>query len=110
MVPEVKSVHGYRVAQGIGHQDLVSIAIRFKPTFTPVTDPLALAIQQTDAFDECALSVKALKRVASCKDVDQILKDDNELRVAMVEASAALLAVARYDPDAYRSWAQSLDL
>lgn len=101
---EVKSVVGYRVEQGVTHEDLISLALRFTPTFQATSDPLGLANLAIEQPDECALSVKVLKRVAKRKDADKLLKDDNALLAKMTEASAALLAVARYDPEAYRIW------
>lgn len=104
---EVKSIIGYRVGDGVEHEDLISIAVRFTPTFEPTVDPMGLANQPRAVLDEGAAAVQALNRVAKRKDADSLLRDDAELNMNMIEATARLLELARYDPDAYRVWAQS---
>jgi hypothetical protein len=101
---EVKSVLGYRVSKACTHEDLISLAFRFDPTFTPVADPLGLAIQHGPLPDECALSTKALKRIINRKNVDAILLEDVALRQEMTNAMAALLEVARYDVESFHAW------
>jgi hypothetical protein len=106
-LPELKSVVGYRVEHSAAHEDLISLAIRFTPTFQPAADPLGLGNQGAATPDECALAVKALRRVGKRIDVDQILQNNDELRAQMIDASANLLAIARYDAEAYRTWLQT---
>jgi hypothetical protein len=101
---EVKSVIGYRVDQGAEHIDLISMALRFTPTFVPPRDPLGLARSPATELRECVMAVQALSRVAAKKDVDQILERNKELKAQMIDATASLLALARYDIPAYRSW------
>jgi len=108
-LPELRSVLGYRVDHGVQHEDLISLAIRFTPTFQPTPDPLGLGNQSVAKLDECALSVKVLNRVAKRRDVDAILKENAVIVAQMVDATANLLAIARYDPDAYRAWVQALN-
>jgi hypothetical protein len=103
---ELRSVIGYRVNQGAEHEDLISLALRFTPTFVPATDPIGLANQQVAAPDECALSTRALKRVAKRVDADKLLADTAGLKQEMIDATAALLVLARYDEAAYRTWVE----
>lgn len=103
---EVKSVIGYRVDNGVEHEDLISIAVRFTPTFEPTADPMQLATQPQVVLDEGQAAVQALKRVAKRKNADSLLREDAGLNMSMIEATARLLELARYDPDAYRAWAQ----
>lgn len=101
---ELRSVIGYRVDGDAEHEDLVSLALRFTPTFVPAGDPLGLANHQAAAPDECVLSTRALKRVAKRVDADKKLADDATLNQSMIDATASLLGLARYDTDAYKAW------
>lgn len=103
---EVKSVIGYRVEQGAPHEDLVSLALRFTPVFSLVPDAMGLSHRgQRVIVDECALATKVIRRIAKLANADVILQEKPELKAALVDATAGLLAIARYDPDAYRHWA-----
>ena len=101
---ELKNVIGYRVYGGAPHEDLVSIALRFTPTFQPPVDATGLANHPLTVPDECGLSVGVLNRIAVRQDADAILRDNALLQGRMVDATAGLLALARYDSDAYRNW------
>jgi hypothetical protein len=101
---EVKSVIGYRVAPDTEHEDLVSIALKFEPTFEPMHDALGLAHHQPNPLNECELATKALKRLAKCVDADAVLSEDPDLNNAMSEATARLLELARYDVKAFYAW------
>jgi hypothetical protein len=101
---EVKSVLGYHVEKSASVVDLVSIAIRFKPEHAPANDPVNLAKVVKKVPDECALAVKALKRVARLGDVDGILKNNPEVEKSMLQRMTDLLAAARYDVEAYSEW------
>lgn len=104
---KLRSVFGYRVDTGAEHEDLISLAFRFTPMFVPADDPLGLANQQFAAPDEGKLATLALKRVAKRIDADKKLTDDAGLRESMIDATAHLLGLARYDVDAYREWLQT---
>lgn len=104
---ELRSVFGYRVDKGAEHEDLISLALKFTPTFVPAGDPLGLANQPVAAPDEGTLATRALKRVAKRIDADKKLADDTTLHQSMVDATAHLLSLARYDVDAYKVWLQS---
>jgi hypothetical protein len=102
---EVRSVIGYRVDHVADHEDLISLAVRFSPTFHPAEDPIGLAKTLNKvALEECALAVQAMKRIAKRKDADRILREDPKLYSEMVEAMEDLLELARYDIAAYRAW------
>ena len=107
---EVKSVIGYRIDANTEHDDLVSLALKFEPTFTPVNDPMGLANLPLNLPNECDLSTKALKRLQKHKCADEILAADAALHAEMITATASLLVSARYDEIAYREWAASSQL
>lgn len=104
---ELRSVFGYRVDKGSEHEDLISLALKFTPTFVPAGDPLGLANQPVAAPNECTLSTRALKRVAKRIDADQKLAENADLQQSMADATAHLLGLARYDVEAYRVWLQT---
>lgn len=104
---ELRSVIGYRVEKDVEHEDIVSMALRFTPTFLTVRDSFGLANQQASAPDECGQAVQALKRVAKRVDADKVLANDEELNQSMIDESASLLGLARYDIDAYRNWCEN---
>jgi hypothetical protein len=101
---EVKSVVGYRVVAEAADEDLMSLALRFAPTFSSGKDGLGLASRAGRRPDECALSAKILRRIAKRRDADAILKGDASLYEEMIGATAKLLDLARYDSDAFRVW------
>lgn len=103
---ELRSIIGYRVNRQAQHEDLISLAFRFTPTFVPAIDPIGLANQHVDAPNECTLATRVLKRVAKRVDADKKLDEAAELKQEMIEATAVLLELARYDGEAYRVWAQ----
>lgn len=104
---ELRSVFGYRVDTGAEHEDLISLAFKFTPTFVPAADPMGLANQPVAAPDEGTLATRALKRVAKRIDADKKLTDDAGLHQSMVDATAHLLGLARYDVEAYKVWLQT---
>lgn len=104
---ELRSVFGYRVDKGAVHEDLISLALKFTPTFVPAGDPIGLANHPVAAPDEGTLATRALRRVAKRIDADKKLADDAELRQRMIDATAHLLALARYDIAAYQEWLQT---
>lgn len=104
---EVKSVIGYRVDAEALHDDLISLAIRFEPTFAPATDPLGLANAPVARLSECSLSAKAVKRLGRRKCADEILAEDVNLLNEMIASTASLLELARYDVRAYYKWLQA---
>lgn len=104
---ELRSVIGYRVNKDSEHEDLTSLALRFTPTFVPTADPSGLSGRSKlpdEVLNECALSAKALRRVAKRVDADKVLADDTELNQRMTDATANLLSLARYDVNEYKKW------
>lgn len=104
---EVKSAFGYRVDKAADNDDIVSIALRFEPRVGVTDDPLGLSGVSVVPLDECDLSARVPKRVKSRKSVDEILADNLALYEEMKTATEGLLALARYDIDAYREWVKS---
>lgn len=101
---EVKSTIGYRVNMGAAHDDLVSIALRFEPTFEAIDDPIGLSAMPVIVPDECSLSVKVLGRVIKRICADEIIAKNSALFDQLTLATENLLELARYDVDAYRVW------
>lgn len=101
---EVKSTIGYCVDFDADHDDLVSIALKFEPTFGSIYDPAGLSKAAIAALDEGKLAVKVLSRVLKRKSADNILADNAVLYEEMTLATEKLLALARYDIGAYRDW------
>ncbi|MHC9086269.1 PP_RS20740 family protein [Luteimonas sp. RIT-PG2_3] len=99
----LKSVVGYSVADGPS-PDLMSLAFLFTPTVVPGEDPMRLARVPDQAPTEGLMAVRALRRVSALRDADEILSNDDALQARMTDNMAALLAEARYDPEAYREW------
>jgi hypothetical protein len=107
---KIRSAIGYRVVPGAPCEDLVSLAIRFEPTFLPVHDKSGLAkpTAKPAAASECVFAVQAVQRIAARKDADAILAANPGLRQEMATAMAALLEQARYDVEAYHSWLEEM--
>lgn len=103
----VTSVLGYRVLPEATHLDLVSIAFRFDPTFAAAPDPMGIAKVEDTRPDECKLATATVSHVKNRKCVDTILRDEATVMTSMVEATAELLAQARYDISKFRAWLQT---
>jgi hypothetical protein len=101
---EVKSVIGYRVNANSNSTDLISVALRFDPLFVASTDLIGLATNAPPDIDTCALSTKAIRRIANLKDADAILQEDGEVAEKMIVDMGQLLEQARYDITKYRDW------
>lgn len=108
-VVTVESTIGYRVYPKAGHHDLVSIALRFKPTVTPGLDTAGLARSLVPTPDECALALEAFNGTHGRIDADVTLAEDPALRQLLIDATSDLLLVARYDTEAYRQWVKKAD-
>ena len=100
----VKSVLGYRVYGGAPNEDLISLALRFEPTFEPSPDPMGLANQPANMPDECELAVKLFEEINQRVNVDSLLDSDLDLREELINATSALLELARYDVSTFREW------
>jgi hypothetical protein len=103
----VTSTLGYRVLPEATHNDLVSIAFKFDPTFAAAPDPMGIARVEDARPSECQLAAAMVRRVKNRKCVDTILRDNPAITTSMVEATAELLALARYDIAEFRAWLQT---
>ena len=104
---KVMSVMGYKVDGSAPCEDLISIALKFIPTLDPSTDALGLATHTLVVPDECVSAVQAVRRAVKRTDADQVLQQNAALMQEMVEATARLLKLARYDLEAYKVWVQT---
>ncbi len=93
---------GYRVNRGAPCEDLVSIALIFRPVITPPAD--ALAAGPATPVDQCAEATQIARRASHLGDVDAILDSDAALTDELIGEMADLLKSARYNPDEYKSW------
>jgi hypothetical protein len=104
---ELKSAICYRVRADAEVEDLFSVALRLTPTYQPASDPARLARVGAGVADECATAVKIVRRVAKRVDADAVLDGDADLLQSMIDGTADLLTLARYDADAYVEWVRS---
>lgn len=100
----VTSTLGYKVSGEATHNDLVSIAFRFEPTFAAAPDPMGIARGEDSRPNEGQLATATVRRVKNRKCVDTILRNDAVTMSSMIEATAELLAQARYDIPEFRAW------
>jgi hypothetical protein len=101
---ELRSVIGYRVVSTDDHEDLISLALRIDPQDVPAADAMGLAQRPLPASTECQQAARAVARVASRVDADAVLLGNPELRQEMIDGTAQLLELARYDVNDYRTW------
>lgn len=106
----LRSVIGYRVKGTSECEDLVSLAFRFEPQMSHVVDPLNVARGKQSTDEEGRLACQALRGVVRRVDADLKLRENAALREKMVDGSAALLELARYDANAYRVWATTSEV
>lgn len=104
----VKSFMTYRTGSDPGEDDIVSLAIRFKPDPFIQADPYGLVkphpAQASRAERECEQSTTIPGRVRNRVLVDEILSTQADDFQKCMRESSELLAAAGYDPDAYREW------
>jgi len=100
----VTSTLGYKVSGHATHNDLVSIAFRLDPTFAPAPDAMGIARQEDSRPNEGQLATAAVRRVKNRKCVDTILRNDPVTKSTMTQATAELLAQARYDIPEFLGW------
>ena len=99
---ELASAHGYRIDPIAAYEDLVSLALRFKPVIEASPDAFAPSVPV--AVDECETAKAILKRSGQRRDVDDILNRNRELHEELISETERLLAEARYDVADYRTW------
>jgi hypothetical protein len=107
----VRSLMSYRTGSTLGEDDIVSLAIRFKPDPFLLPDPAGLSKPTRPAQSElekrCAQSVNIPHRVRGCVRVDDVLRTSVEDAAKCIERSSALLVASGYDSDSYREWIMS---
>lgn len=103
----LKSVIGYKVAKEASNPDLMSIALKVEPNFTPTADSLGLTVPKTSILNECDIASGIVNRVFKQVDADSILNDNIELMNEMIEMSMQLLKEARYDVSGYKDWVRN---
>jgi hypothetical protein len=94
----------YQVFPNASRPDMLSVAIRFTPVLVAATDPLGLAVADTNPVDECDAAVQFATKVKTTVNIDQKLTDDPALREILVDEGAHLLEEAGYDRVEYREW------
>jgi len=105
-IVKLESVMGYRVIRDSELEDMISLAFLFKPTTLGCIDPIGLSSAEPESQDECALAVRALKKVGVRKDLDALFLDPTkeDMRNTLISETEVLLSSARYDIEQYRSW------
>jgi len=86
---------------------MLSYAFEFKRLTVPPFDGggvSALTLPNKNPTDEKIIAIKLIDKVASIKDVDEILRADNSLFESLKFEKMALLASADYDGAAYQEW------
>ncbi len=103
----VRAAFAYQVADEVDCPDMVSLAIRFVPVVEVIPDPDGLAHDHADDnnLDPCAVALQSTDRIAAAVDVDEQLRDSQDLRQEMIDQTRTLLAEARYDAAAFDDWA-----
>ncbi|MCV6612585.1 MAG: hypothetical protein OIF55_17630 [Amphritea sp.] len=102
---ELVNVMGYTVDQSAEHMDLISIAIKFTPSFAPQQDFLGLSSVSDCRLEEGEVASKFIKRVFQSRNCDEVLSEDSTLMQQMVDEMKLLLEKSRYDVTHYDSWA-----
>lgn len=100
----LRNVMGYKIVKDSEDVDMVSLAFRCVPSEGAFRDPTGLARNAAIALDEVGLALKAIGKVASMKDVDDLLANNDSLRNELVDSMSSLLELARYDSASYREW------
>lgn len=95
----------YTVYGGSPTADMVSIAFRFDPV-APDPDPSGLAAGGALLPSEISQAIDIPEIVARVVDVDALLASNSALAGELIEESAELLVLARYDRDSYMAWAR----
>ena len=96
------STHGYRIDPTAACEDLVSLALRFKPVIA--ASPDALAPTAPTSVDECTIAKHILERSTQRLNVDDHLEDKWDLHEELIGEMELLLAAARYNVADYRPW------
>lgn len=104
----VRDFMTYRTGSEVGDDDIVSLAIRFKPDPYIQRDPQGLVRpvggQLSLDQKECAQSASIPSRVSHRARVDEILRTQADAFERCVRESAELLSAAGYDAGSYHAW------
>lgn len=104
----VRSFMTYRTGSAAGEDDIVSLAIRFKPDpyVQPDRQGLVRSVPPDASLDQklCEQSATIPRRVSSRLLVDEVLKTEAEEFQRCVSESSELLATAGYDAGSYHEW------
>ncbi|NJP46055.1 PP_RS20740 family protein [Actinacidiphila epipremni] len=105
----VRSFMTYRTGTRPGEDDIVSLAIRFKPDPIVREDPHGLtqipAEQVPEFVKECEQSFRVPRRVHDRVRVDDVIREQADEFEVCISESSSLLGSAGYDVSAYRNWA-----
>ena len=102
---DLASTQAYRVNPRAVQEDLVSLALRFDPVIEAAADPFSPT--SPAPVDECAIAKAILGSSKQRLNVDDILEQKPDLLETLTNETAQLLALAHYDPEAYRQWLSS---
>jgi len=103
----ISSIVGYRVYGAAPCMDMVSVVYRFVPIAAMPADRLGLATATLERPSECEQAAVIPSVITGIVDVDTKLQDAPELYDIFRDKTAELLQQARYDPIAYKQWADS---
>jgi hypothetical protein len=103
----VSEIIGYRVYGGAPHLDMVSVVYRFVPVVVMPADRIGLATAAPERPSECEQAAEIPSAIVGIVDVDAKLRDTPKLYETFRDKTAELLQQARYDPLAYKKWADS---
>ena len=103
VIMQASSVFGYSVEKTSDVEDMVSIALHFKPTLSVVNRNTAFGAVD-NIPDEGALAAQAVSKIAERKNVDGILSEDPIAREEMEREMSNLLVMARYNAENFKVW------
>jgi hypothetical protein len=89
--------------------EMLSLAFELAPNFTPPVDPVGISQVKISAKrfpDESECAVKLAESVANICDVDTLLAADTDMKAALRDAQADLLAAAGHDRASYIQWVE----
>jgi hypothetical protein len=103
----ISYIVGYRVYGGAPHVDMVSVVYRFIPIVAMPADRVGLATAIPERLSECEQAAVIPSAIVGLVDVDSELRNAPELYNVFRDKTAELLQQARYDPLAYKQWADT---
>jgi hypothetical protein len=103
----VSKIVGYRVYGGAPYMDMVSVVYRFSPIVAMPSDRVGLATATPEQPSECEQASEIPSSITRIVDVDAELRNAPTLYDIFRDKTAELLRQARYDPTAYKQWADA---